>query len=346
MRPAGSGPPGEDDEEDAPAPPREHAFSAAADAEGVRLDRYLGSRLPDLSRASLQRLIHEGNVTINDLPTKPAAPLRAGDRILVRVLPPPVQSLKPEPIPLNILHEDRWIAVLDKQAGISVHPSGRGEAGGTLVNGLLHHFGRLSGLGGPLRPGIVHRLDRDTSGVLLVAKDESTHFRLARQFHDRQVEKEYLAVVQGEVERDADVIDAPIGRNPRSRETMRVDPKSGRDAVTGYEVVERFRGYTHLRVLPRTGRTHQIRVHLQWIGHPCVADAPYGRQKAVRTGDLLWPASAPGSDADRIVIARQALHARRLACTHPESGARLDFTAPLPADLRQLLDLLRRLRRR
>jgi 23S rRNA pseudouridine1911/1915/1917 synthase len=341
---AGEDPDPEEEESPPPPPSTEHAFTAAADAEGVRLDRYLGSRLPDLSRASLQRLIHDGSVTVNDAAAKPASPLHAGDRVLVRVRPPAAHHLKPEPIPLSILYEDRWLAVLDKQAGLSVHPAGRGDEGGTIVNGLLHHFGRLSGLGGPLRPGIVHRLDRDTSGVLLVAKDESTHFRLARQFHDRQVEKEYLAVVQGEVERDADVIDAPIGRNPRTRETMRVDPRSGRDAVTAYEVVERFRGYTHLRVLPRTGRTHQLRVHLQWIGHPCVADAPYGRQKVLRAGDLLWPAHAAGAAADRVVIARQALHARRLACTHPESGARLELSAPVPADLQDLLDLLRRLR--
>jgi 23S rRNA pseudouridine1911/1915/1917 synthase len=260
--------------------------------------------------------------------------VKAGQSVEVTV-PAPVPALpQPEDIPLRIVHEDRHLVVVDKPAGLVVHP-GAGTAAGTLVNALLHRVKDLSGVGGVLRPGIVHRLDRGTSGLLVVAKDDPTRQELARQFASRTVEKEYLAVVLGRPRRATGTIEAPIGRDPVHRKRMSVRAPRGRASRTTYIVAETLEGAALLRLRIHTGRTHQIRVHLASIGHPVAGDAVYGGRRL--------PATA--SERLRVVVAeleRPALHAARLAFTHPATGQRVSFESPLPEDLSRLIDRLRR----
>jgi 23S rRNA pseudouridine1911/1915/1917 synthase len=251
----------------------------------------------------------------------------------------------PEDIPLRIVFEDDAFVVLDKSPGMVVHPA-KGNWSGTVVNALQHHFDTLSSIGGDERPGIVHRLDRDTSGLLLVAKDDRIHKDLAWQFEERSVAKEYRALVYGAPDRDADFIDAPIGFHPTIREKMcvpREHYKPGKSARTFYEVVERFDGFAHVRCKPETGRTHQIRVHLAHIGHPVVADKLYSQRPRLTVGDL---AGSDHPDAARELIGRQALHAHRLALTHPRTGERLNLEAPLPRDFADALEGMRAWRKR
>jgi len=299
---------------------------------GERLDRWLAARLPDLSRARLQSVIAQGGVVVDGRPARPARRLKAGQTVSVR-LPAPAPAVPlPEDIPLSVVHEDRHLLVVDKPAGLVVHP-GAGRASGTLVNALLHRVRDLSGVGGVLRPGIVHRLDRGTSGLLVVAKDDATHIALSRQFAGRRVEKEYLAVVLGVPRRAEGTIDAPIGRDPANRKRMSVRAPRGRAARSAYRVVEAFDGAALVRVRIATGRTHQIRVHLAALGHPVAGDPTYGGRRA-RSG-------RPEARAALEALDRPALHAARLAFTHPATGERLAFESGLPADLQGLLARLR-----
>lgn len=303
----------------------------AADA-GRRLDVFLAGRMPEVSRARIQGLIAAGHVTVvgagtsgvagtSPARTRPADRVRAGDRIEV-VIPPGVPTaLEPEPIPLAVVYEDEHLLVVDKPAGMTVHP-GAGRQTGTLVHAVLAHCPDMDGIGGEHRPGIVHRLDKDTSGLLVVAKNDAALRRLQAELQARRVRRGYVALVDGSVARTEGTVDAPIGRDPRHRTRMAV-VASGRRAVTHYRVMERLPGATLLDVQLETGRTHQIRVHCAHIGHPVVGDPVYARRPNP------WG------------MRRQALHARRLAFAHPASGHAMMFDAPLPPDLEAALGLLR-----
>lgn len=282
---------------------------------GQRLDRYLAGLGTWGSRSQVQRLISDGHVRLGGERVKPGTVLRAGQLIDVEPVPPVLpEGIEAEAIPLDVLYEDDWLLVINKPPGLVVHPA-PGHWRGTVVNALLHHWqGPRPGLD-PLRPGIVHRLDKDTSGVLVIAKDTETLAALGRQFRNREVEKQYVAAVSGRIARASGTIDAPIGRNPVHRKRMAVR-QSGREALTTYEVIERFDDVTFVRLYPKTGRTHQLRVHLAAIGHPVVGDVVYGCQRQ-----------------SRLLIRRQALHAERLRFRHPHSGAWVTATAPWPADL-------------
>jgi 23S rRNA pseudouridine1911/1915/1917 synthase len=297
-------------------------LSLTADEGGQRLDRYLADRLDSLSRSRVQALIREGQVRVDGQVQKPSYRLTGGEVLEVHIPPPREVSLEPEAIPLDIVYEDGDILVVDKPAGMVVHPA-VGHQEGTLVNALLGYLPELASIGGELRPGIVHRLDKDTSGLVVVARNDSSHRDLQRQFQERQVEKVYLALVEGAPEEPRGAIIAPIGRDPAHRKRMAV-VQGGREAETHYTVQRCFPHHSLLEVRPRTGRTHQVRVHLAYIGHPVAGDRVYGRRKP----------SLP--------LERQFLHARRLAFRLPEDGQRKEFSAPLPAELVQVLELLER----
>ncbi|HXK21526.1 MAG TPA: RluA family pseudouridine synthase [Myxococcota bacterium] len=298
------------------------------DAEsGARLDLAL-SALANCSRSQARRWIEQGRVRVNEREVQASLRVRTGD--LVEAIPPDPEpsGMAPESIPLAVLHEDADLIVLDKPAGIVVHPA-PGHPGGTLVNALLHHCDDLAGVGDVLRPGIVHRLDRGTSGVLVVAKSDLAHRHLAEQFREHSVDRVYLALVRGTPGAESGSVDLPIGRHLRDRKRMSVRSRGGREAATSWRVARRFprSGRTLLEVRPRTGRTHQIRVHLATIGLPIVGDPVYGRR---------------GRAAPETGLERPALHAERLVFTHPRTGQRLDFRAPPPPDLARLLAELER----
>jgi 23S rRNA pseudouridine1911/1915/1917 synthase len=302
-------------------------------AAGERLDRWLAGQLPDLSRARLQALIADGAVRVDGRAARASARVKPGQSVEVIVPDPAPAAPQPEDIPLRVVYEDARLIVIDKPAGLVVHP-GAGTASGTLVNALLHRVKDLSGVGGVLRPGIVHRLDRGTSGLIVVAKDDATHQDLARQFASRTVEKEYLAVVLGRPRRASGSIDAPIGRDPVHRKRMSVRAPRARAARSSYVVEEALEGAALLRVRIHTGRTHQIRVHLASIGHPIAGDATYGgRRPGKSSGERLAGALR--------ALDRPALHATRLSFTHPATGERMAFTSPLPDDLSALVQQLR-----
>jgi 23S rRNA pseudouridine1911/1915/1917 synthase len=295
-----------------------------ADGSGERLDVFVVRRCPGLSRSNVQRLIREGGVTVGDPPLSGRAGqrLERGDLVSVRMPLEEPPALRPEPVPLTIVYEDDDLLVVDKPAGMTVHPAA-GVRRGTLAAALLAYRPELSGVGGPERPGIVHRLDRDTSGLLVVAKNEAARLALARQWKERQVEKGYVALVQGRLEPPEGVIDAPIGRDPRHRQRMAV-VEGGRAASTTYRLRRYLSarepghdGFSLVDIRPLTGRTHQIRVHLAAIGHAVVGDRVYGRTSPV--------------------LKRQFLHAHRLAFRHPVDGRPLEFESPLPEDLREAL---------
>ncbi|MFW6163906.1 MAG: RluA family pseudouridine synthase [Planctomycetota bacterium] len=308
--------------------------------EGRRLDQYLAAALPDFSRTTLQGLIRQGDVTVNGEPAKPSYRVRRNDVIDVTVTMPDGPAVAAEDIPLDVLFEDDHLLVVNKPPDMVVHPA-KGHQGGTLVNALLGHTGRLAAAGGELRAGIVHRLDRDTSGVILAAKTDAAQSALQTQFQERTVEKHYLAVVEREPELDADLIDLPLGRHPRHREKRAVRPRDGKAARTIYRVARRFRGFAELDVQILTGRTHQIRIHLAHLGHPVVADGLYSDRDALYRSDLLG--RRPAEDEEPL-IARQALHAHRIAFDHPATGRRVEFAAPPPDDIEALLDALAELR--
>ncbi len=284
-----------------------------------RLDRYLAGQGLGLSRARLQRLIREGWVTLNGGDTKASAVVKCGDRVRVRIPPARPLEIEPEDMPLCIVHEDAHLVVVDKPAGLTVHPA-PGNANGTLVNGLLALYPDLPGIGGWQRPGIVHRLDKDTSGLMVVAKTEEAHHSLSEQIQGRRIKKGYTALASGQVADGEGVIDAPIGRDPNHRKRMAI-VKRGRASKTRYVVVRRMDDATLAEVFPVTGRTHQIRVHFASLGHPLVGDSLYGGKS-----DLLE---------------RQFLHAHLLGFEHPLSGERVEFRSMLPEDLREVLEGIR-----
>lgn len=296
----------------------------------ARLDAWLRGKFPGVSRGTLRRLIDEGHISVNGQQVKPTHAPRAGEKIEVRWPEARPAKALPKELPLEILFEDESLIVLNKQPGLVVHPaSGHEEM--TLVNALLHHCqGELSGIGGVQRPGIVHRLDKDTSGCLVAAKNDQTHVALSVQFANRKVEKIYHAILCGELLRDSGEIRAAIARHPSHRKCMAVDDEKGREARTSYRVLERLRESTLAEATLHTGRTHQIRVHFKFLGYPLVGDQVYGNRQNTRLHDLTG-VSAP----------RQMLHAYRLAFTHPRTGKRVKFEAPLPKDFKETMEDLR-----
>jgi len=307
---------------------------------GHRLDTFLAQQFPTYSRMLCRKAINGGHVKVNGKRSKAAYHVQQGDHVSVLLPPLPRPAPIPEEIPLEILYEDDYIAAVNKPPAMVVHPS-RGHWTGTLASALQFYFDSLSTAGGLTRPGIVHRLDRDTSGVLVVAKSDTAHFHLADQFEQRIVDKEYFAIVVGCPDRDRDLIDLPIGIHPYQREKMAVrrDHHSSRDARTIYEVVERLDGFAALRLLPQTGRTHQLRVHLASIGHPILCDRLYGGRAEITRGELRHV-----QDDATVVLGRQALHARRLKVQHPRTDELIEFVAPIPADLEGTLAELRQYR--
>jgi 23S rRNA pseudouridine1911/1915/1917 synthase len=305
-------------------------FTVAEDGESARLDVFLVALLPEQSRSQIQRLIKEGRVLLDGRIAKPNQPVKIGQHVSVAIPEPIEPEPKAEALPLTILYQDHDLIVIDKPAGMVVHPAA-GHASGTLVNALLHHVDDLSGIGGEKRPGIVHRLDRGTSGLMVVAKHDSAHEELARQFQEREVEKEYIALVWGEVVAGRR-IDAPIGRDPVNRKKMSARARRSREAVTRIVRAERVHPMLTLaRVAIHTGRTHQIRVHLSAIGHPIVGDPLYGGIHR----------RVPGDAKAVTHLDRPFLHAARLAFSHPSEDRRMEFASPLPADLQRVLDDLR-----
>lgn len=306
--------------------PGTRQLAVEAEHDGSRLDNFLTALLPDQSRSHVQRLIKDGHVTGPAASLRPSTAVRAGQVYAVDVPAPTAASPEPEALPLRIIYEDEHLVVLDKPAGMVVHPAA-GHSSGTLVNALLHHVKDLSGIGGELRPGIVHRLDRGTSGVMVVAKNDHAHQELSRQFGDREVDKEYIALVWGLVQAGRR-IDAAIGRDPAHRQKMSTRARRARHAVTRVTMARHFKGVSLLKVAIATGRTHQIRVHLSAIGHPIVGDSAYGGLHRRTPANL------------RAVqrLERPFLHATRLAFTHPADGRRVEFDSPLPLDLQSVIE--------
>ena len=306
-------------------------FTVEQSRPGERLDVFLREKFPAASRGAMQRLIEQHHVRVNGQPTKATHVPRAGDTVEITFPEARPAEAQPEEIPLDILFEDKSLLVINKPAGLVVHPAA-GHEEHTLVNALLHHCaGSLSGIGGVARPGIVHRLDKETSGCLVVAKNDETHLALSQQFAERTVEKIYDALVIGRLAHDTGEIHAAIARHPTHRKRMAVqDDGDGRAAHTSYRIVKRFAHATHAEAEIHTGRTHQIRVHFQHLGHPLVGDETYGAKPNKRFSELT------GYTAPRVL-----LHAHKLAFIHPRTGKMMKFTAPLPADFRKALQFLR-----
>ena len=310
-------------------PARSETFTIEVSRPRERFDSFLRTRFPAISRGAIQRLIEQRHILVNGQPIKPTHAPRAGEVVSIVWPEPSVAIAQPEEISLNILFEDKDLIVLNKAPGIVVHPAAGNEAG-TLVNALLHHCaGELSGIGGVARPGIVHRLDKDTSGCLVAAKNDLTHRKLAEQFAGRDVTKIYDAILCGEVTRERGNVRAPIARHPIQRKRMAI-VEGGREAWTSYAVIERFHGATLVQAQLHTGRTHQIRVHFQHVGFPLVGDDTYGRRSNARLRELTGFAAA-----------RQMLHARQLAFTHPRTGEAVKFEAPWPEDFAAAVQALR-----
>ena len=328
-------------------------YRARKSRPGRRLDGYLAAKFHNYSRTLLTGLIREGKVTVNGRAVKPHYEIKRNDRVHVELPVFARHTLTPENIPIDVLHEDEHVLVINKPADIIVHPA-RAHLTGTLVNALVYYCDSLPESEDKVRPGIVHRLDRDTTGVMVVVKDAASRGWIGRQFEWRRVKKEYVAVVEGEMELDADRIALPLGRHKKHPEKMAVDRAAGRKAVTVYHVLERFRGFTYVRLELKTGRTHQIRVHLAAIGHPVACDSQYGRRAELYLSDLVGEKAgasagdAPGPsevephvEGEEPIIHRQALHARTIGFNHPGTREFAEYTAPLPADLERLLGALR-----
>lgn len=294
------------------------------DCENVkrRLDVYLVQNLNNLSRSYIQKLINEGYIKVNNRTEKPNYKLKLGDKIKIEFPQPKELSVKPENIKLDVLYEDDEVIVINKPKGMVVHPA-PGNYTSTMVNALLAHCENLSGINGMIRPGIVHRLDKDTSGVIMAAKTDKAHKDLARQIKERTVKRRYVALVHGIIKEDKGCIDAPIGRHPVNRKKMAVTHKNSKRAVTHFKVVERFDDYTLIEASLETGRTHQIRVHMAYIGHPLVGDTVYGLKR------------------NNLGFKGQALHAKSLGFKHPKTGQYLEFTAPIPVDFKNVIEKLR-----
>lgn len=304
-----------------------------------RLDKYLHGRFHSFSRVMLQNVIKQGTVKVNGKIAKPSLKLNPGDKIEVILPEPPSKEIPPEDMPLNVIYEDSDLIILNKPSDMIVHPA-RGNAHGTLVNALAYHCDKLSSGLGRFRPGIVHRLDRNTTGLMVVTKNDIAQWKVAKQFERRQVKKTYLAVVHGTPQLTADRIRAPLGMHPRVREKYAVRPRVGKEAVTFYEVIESFRGFSLLKLTPKTGRTHQIRVHLSHIKHPIVADDMYGGKLI-----YIWQLQDDEPTVQEPVINRVALHASTLEFKHPTTDEIMKFQAPLPEDMQNLLVLLRKYRK-
>ena len=315
-------------------------FQVTTAEEDERLDSFLVKQFAKFSRVKLQRAIAADQVLIDGRPARSSTRIKAGQKITV--LPLQTESEAPigEKIELNILFEDEYLVAIDKPAGMVVHPA-KGHWSGTLTSALAYHFEHLSSLGGPTRPGIVHRLDRDTSGVILIAKTDPSHLALSSQFADRTIEKEYFAIVTPGPDRDRDIIDQPIGAHPYQREkkAVRVGHSTSRAASTFYEVDQRFEGFAAVKVHPKTGRTHQIRVHLASIGSPVLCDPLYSGRANLTLRDL-----ARQTKDDRVVLERSALHARRIKFLHPNSGQEMEIISSLPDDLQEALAAIRKYR--
>ena len=296
---------------------------ATPDDANTRLDRFLTGSLPDLTRSAVQRLIEEGRVTVDGRPAAKSCRLAGGETVAVEIPDPEPLDAAPQDIPLDVVYEDDDVIVVNKPAGLVVHPA-PGHPDGTLVNALLYHCGdSLSGIGGALRPGIVHRIDRDTSGLIIAAKNDAAHLALSAQLQDHTLARTYEAIVVGNLREDRGTVDAPIGRSPTDRKKMAVVFKNGKSAVTHWEVLERFPGLTHIRCRLETGRTHQIRVHMAYIGHPLYGDTVYGAKKPV-----------PG-------LTGQCLHAVGLRFIHPRTGVGVEVSCPLSGEFAALLGKLR-----
>lgn len=292
------------------------AYSFIADESGVRLDKFVGDRCLELSRTHAQKLIGDGYITVNGKPARASLKLGIGDKVRVTIPPTPPSPLSPEAIPLNIIYEDDDLLVVDKPAGMTVHPA-PGHPGHTLVNAILSHYPHLADISDSLRPGIVHRLDKDTSGLMMVAKNRAAQANLAEQFKARSIVKAYRALVKGKLTPESGIIEAAIGRDPRNRQRMAVVSR-GREARTDYRVIKYIGEHTLLEIMTETGRTHQIRVHLAAIGYPVV-------------GDLVYGVKSP-------YLSRQFLHACRLGFNLPSTGEYVEFTSELPEDLAQALE--------
>ena len=291
---------------------------------GLRVDSFLSAQLEELSRSQIQKLLEEGQVTLNGRPVKKNAKTTAGDEFDVTVPAPQEIGILPEDIPLDVVYEDADVIVINKPKGLVVHPAA-GHWSGTLVNALMFHCKDLSGINGALRPGIVHRIDMDTSGLLIVAKNDFAHQRLADQLKDHTMARTYEAIVCGNLREDRGTVNAPIGRHPADRKKMTVTEKNSREAVTHWEVIARYPGYTHLRLRLETGRTHQIRVHMSWQNHPILGDTVYGHKKA------------------ELGLDSQCLHARELTFLHPRSGAPVTVRCELPEYFQTVLQKLQKM---
>lgn len=293
----------------------------------LRLDLYLLKKNPSLSRSRVQRLIQDGHITVNGQKAKPSYRVHLDDRVCIDLPPPTPLEIKPEAIPLEIIYEDAHLLVVNKPAGMVVHPA-PGHFAGTLVHALLHHCRDLSGIGGKERPGLVHRLDKETSGLLVVAKAEQAHKVLAAQFKAHTVTRCYLTLVHGIPKAHRGTVELAIGRDLRDRKKISPRTTRPRSAITQYEVLERYGKFSLLAVRPKTGRTHQIRVHLSHLGHPVMGDKVYGLKKKKDFEQELW-------------ISRQMLHAQQLGFDHPETGQRMEFSAPLPLDMERIISWLK-----
>ena len=307
---------------------------------GRRFDAIVAARLPDCSRSLASALIVNRKILVNQQARKPGYRLKPGDRIAGHVPDPEPVDFAPEAIPLDILYQDRHMVIVNKQPGLVVHPA-PGHSSGTLVNALLYHCPDLGAIGGDIRPGIVHRLDRDTSGTIVAAKTASAHEELARQFKTREVRKTYLALVYGDVPTDTGEIKLPIGRHPVDRKRMSTTTRKGREAETTWKVRERLAGITLLELNLKTGRTHQIRVHCSSIGHPVAGDPVYRPRKLYSDLSEKLPDHSASTVAALKSASRQQLHAWRLRLKHPHSGKVMTFESPLPADMEKLIDKLR-----
>ena len=317
-----------------------HELTVAPEDEGARLDSYLASCVQGISRSAFQRLIEDGCVTVDGSPSRPSQKVKAGEVVRYSVPPPKPPRALPEHLPLDIIYEDEDLIVVNKPKGMVVHPAPRALAG-TLVNALLAHCKGLSAIGGVERPGIVHRLDKDTSGLMVVAKNDIAHRALQKQIQARTAERKYLALVWGDPKFEQAVVDAPIGRHPVDRKKMAVIESAGhraRAAVTDFRVLERFGPFTLVEAKLRTGRTHQVRVHSAYAGHPVVGDPTYSGSRRLQSGAKEFVSAVNG------LIGRlqgQALHAYCLSFDHPRTGERLQFTAPMPEDMETLVTYLR-----
>ncbi|MCK5225451.1 MAG: RluA family pseudouridine synthase [Planctomycetes bacterium] len=303
-----------------------------------RLDKYLHGRFTDFSRVMLQKQIAAGSVKVNGKVAKSSLKLSPGDKIDMILPELPSEKIEAEDIPLNVIYEDKDIIIINKQADIIVHPA-RGNRHGTLVNALVFYSDELSTGLGEFRPGIVHRLDRNTTGVMVVTKNDIAQWKIAKQFENRETKKTYLAIVHGKLDLDADCIDAPLGVHPKMREKYAVRPETGKESRTVYKVLEEFRGFSFLELAPKTGRTHQLRVHLSHIKHPIVADDMYGGKFV-----YPWQLQDKQQSIQEPLLKRVALHAHTLEFRHPTTEKMVKFEVPLPEDIQNLLSALRKYR--